>query len=245
MTEAVDAGHCAELGLDGDTVGAVLGALAFYFPLRDLMPALVHRLERCDTPDVDAVSSLLSALYGLELPGNDGAGASDVLFFHVALSEMWYAPDDAPTQDEVVAAFHALTVSTGLETWLAARLSEWPTYPRDAFDDVVPAYDGPLLMLQGGLDPATPWEQAAALAESFDGPAQTWAFFPYGAHGVVYGSPAPAGDCGLDVYLQFLDEPRAALDLDCIDDVLPPEFDGDPAINAWLLGTSDAWGDDP
>ena len=63
---------------------------------------------------------------------------------------------------------------------------------------------------------------------------------------MVGGSPTASGeDCALDVYLQFLDDPTDVLDLSCLDEVLPPDFDGLPPYTTWLLGTSDAWGDAP
>jgi pimeloyl-ACP methyl ester carboxylesterase len=243
---SLDAGHCPELGLDSDGARGIFGSLVFYWQTRDVLPAVVHRLERCAPDDIEVLQHLLASLgllFGATLSGNDGLGSSDLLFYHVALSEMWYPPDEAPAVDTLLADWQTMTMSTGLEIALGQRSGTWPRYPADSFDDAVPAYAGPLLMLQGGLDAPTPWEQAWALTAEYDGPAQTWALFPYGAHGVVGGSPAPGGDCALDVYLQFLAQPATPPDLSCIDDIAPPEFDGDPALTTWLLGTADAWGD--
>jgi hypothetical protein len=49
------------------------------------------------------------------------------------------------------------------------------------------------------------------------------------------------GDCGRSLLFRFLDDPNAPLDLGCIDEVIPPLFDGTPALNMRLLGVSDAW----
>lgn len=248
LVAAMDAGHCPTLGVDGLFTRQFLAALLFYNGIRDLVPALVFRMDRCSTEDVDAVVSIYNRMFGgggatLGM-ANDGLGDNDALFFHVALSEMW--PDGAPSLAETEANFLSYTMSTGLEIRLAKMLDEqgWPTFPQDEHYGGFSDYDGPLLMLQGGLDPATNIEQSLAVGEHYDGPTQAWAEFPFGAHDIVGAAPlADGGDCARDLYLDFLEAPEAPLDLGCVDDALPPAFDGYPGWAAWLFGTDDAWGD--
>lgn len=268
-----DDGHCAVLGTNGHFVRYFMGTLLFYDKLRDLVPAAVHRFDRCSDDDVQVIVTLYYAVVGTlgsglgpppptarflgrpaseihappslaTTPGNTGEGFSNGFFYHVALSEMWYAPGEV-TLDEATDAWKETTMSTGLETWLAAKVDWWPTYDKDAYWAEIADYDGPLLMLQGGLDPATTAEPALALAEHFDGPAQTLAWFPQGAHGLINGSTLPDGsNCGEALFLAFLDAPSEVLDTSCTEDVLGVQWDGYSDYNQYFMGTQDIWGDE-
>ena len=108
----------------------------------------------------------------------------------------------------------------------------------------MPSYTGPLLMLQGGLDPATVPGPALELAAHFTAPAQTLAWFPQGAHGLVDGSTLPDGsNCGEALLQAFLLDPEAELDLGCIAETQGVQWDGYEVYNAYFMGTDDLWGD--
>lgn len=256
LIEAFDSGHCPALGTNGDFIRYFLGALLMYDRVRDIVPAVVHRLDRCNDDDVDAIVHLYYAYTGAVgedaarpahrpglTAGNDGEGYSILLFYHVALSEMWYRPGEVdPVQ--VQAEWEATTMATGLETWLAARLADWPRFPEDAWQGELPSPRVPMLMLQGGLDAATVDEPAREAASHYALDHQTLAWFPTGAHGLLEGSTLPDGThCGQDLFQQFLADPTRELDLGCIDEVLPVQWDGWSEYNAYFLGTDDAWGD--
>ena len=255
---AFDGGHCAALGADADVIRYFLGALLMYDKVRDLVPAAVHRMGRCNADDVDVIVNLYYAYFAavgqesapLPLPrwlggqtGNEGTGYSRSLFYHVATSEMWDA-ENGPSAEEAIEEWEGYTMSTGLSTGLAAIYDTWPRYEPDEYNGGFADYDGPLLMLQGGLDPATPVEHAEVVGDHFDGDVQTWAYFPHGAHGLINGSTLPGGgNCGEQLYLGFLADPGQELPLECIDETLGVSFDGYPVYNEYFLGTDDVWGD--
>jgi fermentation-respiration switch protein FrsA (DUF1100 family) len=203
---------------------------------------VVYRLERCGPDDVAAWEHLFDALFG-----EDGmlvkGGGSAMLYYHVVFSELWDM-DDPLSLEALAAELETFTMATGGSLTLASREPLWPTYPPDPLDDAYASYPGPLLMLQGGLDPATPADAARALLDVHDGAHQTWAFVPDGAHGVVGSSPDTRDrDCAAALYLSFVEAPGADLDLSCLEDLWPIDFDGDPELTLLLLGTSDTWGD--
>ena len=264
VVASFDHGHCADLGADAGTIRYLLGALLMYDRVRDVVPALIHRMDRCSVEDMQVIVNLWYSYFGAMDPlgsaprglpslpcrppqpgqsGNDGDGYSQQLFFQVATSDMW-DHEGGPTEGEAVAAWETYTMATGLTGWVAEMVPRWPSVPDDEYTDGFSEYDGPLLMLQGGLDPATPVEFAQAVGDHYTAELQTWALFPHGAHGLIQGSILPDGShCGEQLYLEFLDDPYSALDTGCIDDTLPVQFDGYPEYNHYFLGTVDAWGD--
>ena len=258
VVASFDAGHCSQLAADADVMRYFLGAMLMYDKVRDLVPATVHRMGRCNTDDVDVIVHLYYAYFDAVgqsawpappsrwlggQTGNEGTGYSNQLFYHVATSEMW-DPQTGPSPAEAVDAWETYTMATGLTTWVASSYEMWPRFDPDEYNGGFADYSGPLLMLQGGLDPATPVEHAEVVGDHFDGPAQTWAYFPQGAHGMVTGTSMASGDnCGELLYLAFLADPGQELDLGCIGDTLPVNFNGYPDYNQYFLGTYDAWGD--
>lgn len=152
---SLDAGRCSSFGATSDQVRVLLGVMLFSAPLRDLVPAVVHRLDRCDPADVAALSRLAVQLSALV--ANDAQ--SDVLGAHVFLSEAQPPRDKVA---ELLAAFRGATMSTGLEAQIA-RIETWPrSAPGTPLSP--PPYDGPMLMLQGGLDGPSPPERAMPIA---------------------------------------------------------------------------------
>lgn len=234
--------HCPEAGLDADAVRKLFGTMAFYDELRRVLPALVTRLDRCTPTDVSRVTRFTSVLGSLSPErGNLGTGDSQLLGLHVALSEL-FSPDATPA--ELGVAWRALTMSTGVEFALATSAAlGWPTYERDAYVGVWAEYDGPLLMLQGGLDPATSAERASAYRAHFDATYQTYVEFAEGAHQVRERTRTDAGDCATSLVHAFIEAPDSALDVACVAAVPPLSFDGDPALNGALFGTANAWND--
>jgi pimeloyl-ACP methyl ester carboxylesterase len=241
VVRSFDSGHCAGLGLDAAGARAFLGSYLAVWPFRDYAPLLVYRMQRCNAADVAAIGHFYSTLASFGLSFNDGKAVTEPAFYHVALSEMWHW-DGLPTVASVEADWDKTVMSSGIAVRLAQRQADWPTYPRTGLDGALPAYDGPLLMLQGRLDAAAAVEGARRLQSTYVAPQQTWAEFPYGAHAVYTGTPTTSGkDCGEQIVFQFLDDPAAPIDLACIGDTAAPEFSGTPSLNLKTLGVEDGW----
>jgi len=241
----LDNGHCASLGSTTADMRTILGYLSIYWPVRDYLPALTHRIERCTVDDAAAIIQFVDVILGASIDGNravnDGLGRSNVLGKYIAMSELW-DPQTAPTPAQAEASLDSYTMALGVEWEMANLQATWPFFELDAYHDVLPAYRGPLMMMQGGLDPATVTSEAQKLENEYTGTGQTWAFFPFGAHGLVTTTYTAGGQlCGYDLVRSFMDDPAADLDLGCIDDVLPPDFTGDPATSLVLFGAEDPW----
>ncbi len=248
LVASFDTGHCPTLNLNADGARAFLGGYTFFRPILEYIPILVYRMKRCETRDVAAIVKFYKTIAGAMsfdehgLAFNDGKRDTKALFFHVALSEMWHW-DGPPDPTQVLATWRQGTMSTGLTVGLAKRQADWPVYARGPeVDSNLPPYDGPILMLQGALDAATPIEHAVRLRDAYRGANQTWVEFPTGSHMIIESTPTLSGeDCGRRVMFQFLDNPKAAIDSGCANALAPVNFDGASEVNKRLLGVTDGW----
>ncbi|MFC1850528.1 alpha/beta hydrolase [candidate division CSSED10-310 bacterium] len=245
LLDLFEAGHCQELNLNRSQLKVVLAGMLFYEGIRELIPALVYRLRRCNQNDQEVYEHLYEMMYGQGGVWGYGPPASSTLLgYHIALSELW-DNDDPPSLAEVQARFEAAYIALGTSVRFGKIYDLWPLYQRDTYDDTFAYYDGPLLMLQGGYDPATPIEKAAIVQSIFHQDNQTFVLFPYAAHNINSGTPVYGGglDCGYQIFLDFLVNPGQELDLNCMEQLKPIDFDGDPNWAYYLMGTTDVWGD--
>ena len=228
--------HCTELEAELDIRTTLLFS-TYYRPWNEILPALLYRLDRCSDDDRAAW-----AVADRVVQGFVGGVVDWPLNWHVKLSEL-YSPD-LPSADELDAWAADCHICFPRGGEVIDVIDAWPTYPLDGWYGEFAAYDGPLLMLQGELDPASPPEKSQAMGEHFTGTAQHYLSFEHSAHNVRGGAPSSSGwDCGSWIYEQFMDDPTASLDTSCMGRLEPLGFDGDPSTNEYFLGTTDAWGD--
>ncbi len=103
-----------------------------------------------------------------------------------------------------------------------------PQLPADS--DALVEFDIPALLLQGGLDPATPRSGGLNVAEGL--PNSTEVLVPGGTH-VQFGNP-----CVVNIVRDFMNDPAAKPDLSCIDQAVtfklpaPVSYAGPGASNA-------------
>jgi pimeloyl-ACP methyl ester carboxylesterase len=212
--------------------------------LRDYIPAVVARLDRCSTGDVTALANLLSALSS---DSSSDALYSPVLNLHIILSELMEnpVPTLAAAAENVAGLYLSLDAGPGF-----VRVYEqgWPTYAPGAAASEYAATSIPLLMLSGGLDPQTPPAVSEPLRARYTAPNQTFVSVPYAAHCVLDQSPltpdAPGADntCGESLVRQFLTGPTAPLDQACLGLVRPPDFTGTQTGAQVLFGDTSVWG---
>jgi pimeloyl-ACP methyl ester carboxylesterase len=244
----LETGHCPQLGIDHTTLAYLLGWLAWYSPLNAAVPAVIHRLDRCDPADMDAIVYMWNHVFGGtgDLLGITGGWWSQVLNLQIGYSDLYWGPGfegvdlDAYFDrllDEVLVG--DIQTRAGYELYL-----KWPRYDEPRAREL-PATRIPVLMLQGALDGATPLVQAEELGAALAGPHQSFLVFPNSAHGVGNDSwvseDSSVTTCGMAILKNFLRDPEADLDVSCIEETIPPDFAGTPALADYLFGTTDLW----
>jgi pimeloyl-ACP methyl ester carboxylesterase len=249
----LDSGHCASLGVDAITMKVIFDQFAYYYPLHFMLPALVYRVDRCTDEDIAAVAQAVNIVFGGkggpkadDDPGIDLRSFSEVVFFQQLASELW-AHKSFPTNDDLVAYLDGVY----LDTLIGYRkgydrndiVNQWPVY-HDEADDQWAETDVPMLMLNGMIDPSTPYDFALTMADHFTGEHQTFLGFPNLPHGVTTSSPVDPtyGDyyCGLKLWLDFMVAPEQPLDTSCLDHLEAPDLVG----TYWgplYMGADDYW----
>jgi hypothetical protein len=163
---------------------------------------------------------------------------------------MWAHPD-FPDEQSLMQYFAEIeseaVFGTGSGQYMYGEWEIWPKYEDPTWDDKWAETATPMLMLQGVLDPATGYDRAIAVGEHFDGPNQTFVAFPTAGHNVSSGTPVSEDPdevhCGRRLFVDFIKDPTAALDLSCVDQVLPNDFEGDPTLADLVFGTLHLWED--
>lgn len=242
------AGHCAAFATAFGAPAHLLLRRAFAqmlmgFALKPYIAAALYRADRCSLADEDALTKLLDGFY----PSSMSAAQRKtyalwgwVLSNNVLFGEMW--PDVSPTAADLLASREGSVVSRDVTSSMDALIGIWPAYPKDAYVGAWAQTDVPMLMLAGGLDPATILRKQRLTKPHFTGAHQTWVEFPLAGHGVIGTSPTNQGfSCGTAVMASFLRHPEAAVDTSCLSDLKGLSFAGDAATTMTLFGTTDPW----
>ena len=239
---AFDAGKCVVGSYDWTRIRFIFGVMYLgwggYYE-RLLLPASIYRVLRCNAAD----RTWLSKVFAYQPTyGYWGAGYSDVVYWNIARSEFW--PPNGPTPADLVAQQKTmLAIDDGLPE-VAAIAPLWPAYPHDAYYGSWPSSPAPILVLQGGLDPATPY--AALVKPHYSRPGQHFVELPKANHGVVWNEKSPMVDpaaygCGWQVAQSFLADPAKAPDTSCIKGMAPLDFGNPPAWWLARVGIQDLW----
>jgi pimeloyl-ACP methyl ester carboxylesterase len=223
-----------------------LGLLLKNIAMRPFIPATIYRLNRCDPEDVAALRQLLTTLFSQP----DGPSAYDrrgstSLFYNVGLSELW--EDPLPDPADVDSMVTPLYMAVDLAPRMAAKQDTWPLYPRDRYVHNWPETQIPILMMNGDLDPQTPPWVAEPAVNYFTGAHHYYFEFPRCPHGVITHSPVQTPGrqpCGVQMLIDFIDNPASAPDSACLTDILPIDFSGVPEHSQYLFGTEDMWEND-
>ena len=243
VLDMLDAGHCpaaAASGLDRTALRHIFSSLLYQWESRSLVPALVHRLERCSPGDV-AVISRFGSLYSAPAGPASVEEMSMALANHIGLSELWDEP--SPSLAQLQAAEATQFISNGVAVEMAALHDEWPRVPHDEYFGHWARTAAPILMLQGGLDPATPLAHSGGAQMAFVGPHQTFVVIPNAPHGVLVESPVEGSlPCGMTLLLGFVADPTRPVDTSCGASVTPLQFETSTYTMDYF-GTSSLWGD--
>jgi pimeloyl-ACP methyl ester carboxylesterase len=243
----MDASTCGMLlGLDRDALVETISLMQLAMPTAELIPSFLARLERCSPGDQTAATALLQALFPDAPPEADDVEDtfSEALQRNIVFGEMWSEPP--PSVVDLEREFRQHVVASRFVVERAQAREVWPAYAHDEYVGKWAETAVPVLTLNGDLDVQTPIEGARRFASSLVGPNKYFVPIPWANHGVLENSATQdGGQCGLDVIVSFLDDPRSRPDTSCTARTIAPNLDSDPNTLKAFYGTSSAWGDTP
>ena len=240
LYEKLDNGHCPALGISSETLYNIVSIMLTELDLRDYIPSLIYRIDRCEQRDIEALTKLLHPTNFPEAEDAFIQHHSEFTSDHITFNEMWIKPAPEFTPEERAKYDNRLFGEFTSSKSYIDRMAAWPaSYDADEFAGQIAKTDLPVLFLHGTLDAQSPFEVADPFGQSFDGPNQNYIYVYDAGHFVLQNSPLadyPEFSCGMDLVGQFLNDPKAELDTSCIYGVTPLNFDARE-----LYGTDDAW----
>jgi hypothetical protein len=243
-------GHCRQIPVYGASDHSEMLKVVSNIMLSDktqrvLLPALIYRLNRCNEGDIAFVLSVMIKFFGYSplnmLSPDAPVDPNKLLYYNIKFSELYI---DDPLADpwgdeEEIKRQHAGNhfAHSGLDDWrLSLVFAGFPSathpiaYPRDGFYDSFPETRSDVLVMNGMLDPQTPYQYGHVQYEGLvqHGSSHKWlADFPGLAHGV-----ATRSDCAFNTMLEFLHDPAVdpVLAANCVEDMSPINFGQDPVL---------------
>jgi pimeloyl-ACP methyl ester carboxylesterase len=237
-----------------DSLRNVLGTFLMSRTLRELVPAILYRLNRCDADmDVPTLQYLIDNLK--EKLGQTPTCqplSSTMLFNNIAFNEIW-PTQNPPTYEQLYAIYNTTFFATGqYKAALVKQNTNWPAYSPGA-DFENKGFDAtcPVLLMNGDLDPQTPFDFAEQQFSNINAAVEKKKLikFPGAVHGIILNTPVnntePKVDCGMQIVISFLKNAGdlSKLDLSCQDNISPISFKGTSDLNQKLMGVSDIFED--
>ncbi|CAI5739558.1 unnamed protein product [Hyaloperonospora brassicae] len=263
---------CAALILNGtedkpsDAIRYTLGSLLGDSSLRLLIPPLVYRLNRCDANDVNVLTHYFerkNAPY--PWTNSDPHGTSDLILHLVVFSEMWETP--TPSYADLMYRFtNASVASDGvfifLPSFCAYSKEKSPgcdehgvgnyeadgiLYSRDQYWNKTAALpeQASVLLMNGKLDPLTPYKYAESLFKALDTPRKELVAFDYASHALMGATPYADGTkvCAMDLLASYVanNGDLDLLDKSCMSEMPTLDMTATSDTVKYWLGTNDAY----
>lgn len=223
------------------TLRKVLGTMLQDVYQRELIPALLYRLNRCDD-DIDfGVLNYFFTNYLKNKALDCVSYDSPMLKFNIDMAEFW---GGTPLQ-QIETYFNESNFATGqmqkaqiFEIFTAAQA----IYPTDIYFNQTFVTKVPVLMLNGDLDPQTSMESAITQKQNMAAsPNAELVIVPFAPHGVIYSTPlnSSGADCGMQLFVSFINDWSKPVDRSCFAHLRGLNFTGAPATNEALFGVHD------
>ena len=166
---------------------------------RELAMPLIAKISQCRSEDQSFLASITTNLFN-SFESIATQSINQLLYFNVLAIDM---TPESLTKEEFLANRDTLLLSSLLDG--QAELIEakdlWNTLVTPAdYDRGMITSQAPMLVLQGGLDLATPKDWAETALDNIQAPKSTYAYFPYAGHGTPYYTIMSSGNnCSLDL----------------------------------------------
>jgi pimeloyl-ACP methyl ester carboxylesterase len=246
LYDKLAAGYCHEVASFGVTVPLLKSVLGFFSgqtAFRGAAPSLVHRLLRCEPRDVAALEYFMKNWYQGPLATLDFSTYSQIVSANIERSEMWKEP--APTLEEHLKLLSSYSFTEYPPDELVAAWEVYPfLYPHDEYYGQLAVTDTPVLAINGLMDAKIASHLGERYGKTLTKPYQHWVLMPNAGHIVLSQSPLvddPSNTCGWVLAEQFFRDPKAELDLSCLQKVQGISFASSSTLSYTLFNTADLY----
>jgi len=229
----------------------LLGSLMLREQTRELVPAVLYRLNRCD-PDVDipTLQHLFQFFRSKQNNHSLPVGFSVVWEDLISFSELFPRDLSLANVNVVVEQYNKTLMGTGQSVSLATTLStsHFPIYQPDEYFNKAPKPQIPVLLLNGDLDAETPLKYAQQQAVNMGAPANVRLIeVPYSSHLTILNSHQHNSSmtCGMEMMASFLnnDGQFPSVDTSCLSRLIAPSFTGNSDMDMLFFGVADIYED--
>jgi len=220
-----------------------------------MLPALIHRSERCNAEDQAVISRYLSGAWVQEYQAAKGVtpeapptnvedlSLNDVLYSQVTAEDL--IPPGV-NFDDVYKNTQNLFFSDPDQAY-KELYEDWTSPKRNEINNQHAKTDVPMLILNGDFDLATPTRWALKTRAAFKGDHQHFVRFPTAGHGTFGSTPLPdQSQCSEKIILAFIQNPKAELDTSCVSQVVMPDYAAErPELKEFIkyaFGNENMWG---
>ncbi len=232
-----------------DDLNIVLYYLLTSAYTKNLIPAFIYRLNRCNEDDKAVISTFMDNLFGVKkgdyVPESQ-LNSMIILYNNITINELWKDTDVQEAIDLNKTYYFSTNGVVGTAVLGNSKL--WPTYEEPLLNKYSES-EIPILMMNGEFDNQSPLETAIPAKDIYIKPYQTFVTFPYAAHAVT--SQAITQDtlegkptCGEEIMFDFINNPKATINTDCFADLIPIEFGNsvfNQTMSSYYFGTTDMW----
>jgi len=187
---------------------------------RAIIPALLYRINRCNSQDANVIKHFFNIMFGIgDIKQQPFRDFNMLTLANIGSSELHTARNPPPTREEMERIeeekYHFRASSS---IFMRALLDVWKNYTTDQYWDEYYKTQVPYLLMQGMLDPQTPyWFGPEHYRNAKYNEYQNFVGIPTCSHAAV------RWDCGLELMKQFLENPKRKIDLRCTRNM--PKFD--------------------
>lgn len=196
---------------------------------RQLYPAMIYRINRCSPEDVNIITTMFEEDDTPETQ-DEILGFNQNLNTNIIVNELIGGKNLIQAQKESNNYF-AATDET-IEHYLSLEQTNWPQYPTDQYTHKWTESTLPVLILNGDMDPATPFSFASQVKDHLKGQYQYLVRLPGIPHGTLFlslmkNTPLEEAEtCSSQLMFNFIKDVTKTPDTSCTERLIQPDFSG-------------------
>eukprot|EP01080_Neovahlkampfia_damariscottae_P004813 gene4813-8399_t len=224
-----------------------MAELTMNYYSRDVLPALLFRLDRCDEYDVPVLHKSIELYEERNSVPLSTPQHSSIMKRHVFYSELWGTMNNIPSSEELKQKYKDSYFGFGNSYKSFDLINQWPISEKNEFfNKTFSDNDVSVLILSSKIDSQTPLKYAEEFSKNIISKNKYSYIISNANHFVIMNSPVSStngtnDDCGMQILMSFLQNPDVEPSNGCLSLLLPISFRGEPESNFKYFGVADLY----